>query len=86
MIKPTVEEVLPLVKELYERNGAGGCLHIVLDDGNLDDHNVEFCIRWAEDQSCPRCVTLGNLLYKMEYSGRSKLYKRYSEYCRGTSR
>jgi len=31
-----------------EGNGAGGSLHIVLDDGNLEDDSVRFCLRWAE--------------------------------------
>ena len=38
MNKPTILEVMPLVKAYYEKpeNGAGGNLHIVLDDGNIE--------------------------------------------------
>lgn len=32
-----------LVEEVYEHNGVGGNLHVVLDDWNLDDHNLAFC-------------------------------------------
>lgn len=31
--RPTVPDVLPLVRAIYERHCAGCCLHIVTDDG-----------------------------------------------------
>jgi hypothetical protein len=45
--RPTVPEVLPLVRRYLEREPTGGSLHIVLDDGNLRDSDLEFCYRFA---------------------------------------
>lgn len=44
---PTVAEVLPLVNAYYAKpgNSVGGNLHIVLDDCNVEDGHVEFCLR-----------------------------------------
>ena len=44
MIKQKLAE---LVDELYSMPecGVGGPLHIVLDDGNIDDESIHFCIR-----------------------------------------
>jgi hypothetical protein len=46
--KPTIDT--PLVRaaavaaaDVYEYSGAGGNLHIVLDDWNVEDSNLEFC-------------------------------------------
>lgn len=33
-----------LIDEVYEWSCAGGHLHIVVDDWNLEDENIEFCI------------------------------------------
>jgi hypothetical protein len=40
--RPTVPDVLPLAYAYYEKpgNSAGGSLHSVLDDGNLEEHHV----------------------------------------------
>lgn len=48
--RPTVPEVLPLVRELYRESEAGGPLHIVLDDGNISDEYVQWCINEAIPQ------------------------------------
>lgn len=34
-----------LIEQVYEFSCVGGNLHIVLDDWNIEDNNVEFCIR-----------------------------------------
>jgi len=73
--KPTVPEVKPLVAALYKRNGVGCCLHIVLDDGNVEDHQVEFCIEQAKKQKHENCQFLGELLLKMSQTQRRRLYR-----------
>lgn len=42
-----ISDVLPLLKEYCSREGnsVGGNLHIVLDDGNIEDDNIAFCLR-----------------------------------------
>jgi len=71
--KPTIHEVWPLVRELYSRHGAGCCLHIVLDDGNVMDDDVRFCIEWADKEGCKPCAELGQLLLRMSRTQRKKL-------------
>jgi hypothetical protein len=75
--KPTVPEALPLVRELYAQpgGGAGCCLHVVLDDGNVHDDNVRFCINEAVDLGHPRCEELARLLLRMSRTQRLKLYR-----------
>jgi hypothetical protein len=74
--KPTVPEVMPLVRAYYakEENGAGGSLHIVLDDGNVEDSSVEFCIEEAEKRGDKDGVELGKILLRMSKTQRNKLY------------
>ena len=33
----------------YAVNPAGGGCHIVLDDGNVDDRSVRYCITWCKN-------------------------------------
>jgi hypothetical protein len=70
-VKPTVPEVLPFVNELYKRHAAGCCLHVVLDDGNVEDSSVEHCIENAEHDDC---IRLAHLLRLMSKTQRKKLY------------
>lgn len=42
-MKPTVPEVLPIVRALYARHSAGCCWHVVLDDGNVGRETVNWC-------------------------------------------
>lgn len=44
--RPTTDQVIPLVNELYGLPGAevGGPLHVVLDDGNLETYFIQSCI------------------------------------------
>lgn len=79
MTKPTVPEVLPLVQALYRgetactKGGVGGHLHVVLDDGNVDDGNVAGSIIYAREEGCTSCIELGELLLCMSKTQRSKL-------------
>lgn len=72
-MKPTVPEVTPLVEALYQRHGAGCCLHIVLDDGNVRDSDVDFCVTYAEEQGHEDCLHLAQQLRAMSRTQRAKL-------------
>jgi hypothetical protein len=41
------QQLTELIRELYAvpECGVGGPLHIVLDDGNIDDESIYFCMR-----------------------------------------
>ena len=75
MPKPTVPEVSPLVKLLYStpQGGVGCCLHIVLDDQNVADGDVDFCIQCAKEKGHPECLELALLLRRMSKTQRLKL-------------
>lgn len=75
--KPTVPEVLPYIREIYSSpdGGSGCCLHIVLDDGNVHDDSVRFCIDWAHRREHHKCQKLATLLLCMSKTQRSKLSK-----------
>jgi hypothetical protein len=74
--KPTVPEVLPLAKHVYElpEHGSGGCLHIVLDDGNLENSHLDFCYGFASGRGCEFCTTLAPVLRRMSMTQRKKIY------------
>lgn len=38
------ERTICLIKEIYKKSIVGGALHIVLDDGNFEDHNIVWCL------------------------------------------
>lgn len=41
---PIVDDAVRAVRDLYERHAAGGAMHIVTDDDNVEDHDVEWCL------------------------------------------
>lgn len=73
--KPTVPEVLPLVNAYYAMpgNGVGGSLHVVLEEGNVRDGDVEFCRQIAIDDDDPEGVVLAEILLRMSRTQRLKL-------------
>lgn len=75
-IKPTIPEVLPLVKKLYERHSAGCCLHVVLDDGNVEIDFVEFSLDVAKRNLHEECKQLAELLMSMSITQRRRIYCR----------
>lgn len=73
--KPTVPEVLPLVQAYYALpgNGVGGSLHIVLEDGNVEDSSVAFCLKAAQERGDAPGVELASILLRMSRTQRLKL-------------
>lgn len=39
-----VLELYDVIAQIYARDGVGGALHIVLDDGNTEDHHIKWCV------------------------------------------
>ena len=83
--KPTVPEVLPLVRAYYAKpnNICGGSLHVVLDDGNVGDSTVEFCEKCAAENGDEDGVALARILRRMSKTQRKKLYMLPKEAPRG---
>jgi hypothetical protein len=71
------KETLQLKHEIYSKYPAGGVLHIVLDDGNLKNSNIEWCIEKIEELEEDKELFLkcANNLLKMTQTQRLKLYK-----------
>lgn len=72
----TVPDILPLVRGFYQLPGneVGGVLHIVLDDGNIEDQHIEYCLSEAIAKNDMIAVSLAKLLLKMTYTQRKKIY------------
>lgn len=75
MNRPTIPEVLPAVRALYARPGGsvGCCLHLILDEPNSRDGDVEYCIQYARERGHADCEALGRTLLLMSRTQRSKI-------------
>ena len=75
MDKPTIPEVLPFIKDYYSKdgNGVGGSLHIVLDDGNIDDDSVKYCLGCAKKRGDIDGVKIAETLLLMSKTQRKKI-------------
>jgi hypothetical protein len=73
--RPTVPQVLPFVRAYYNDHAAGGSLHIALDDGNLEDGNIQYCIDSANERGDDAGAALGRLLLEMTRTQRAKVYR-----------
>jgi hypothetical protein len=71
-----IDKVAELAQWYYQYHGAGGWLHIVLDDGNLEDHSVDHCIQRAEQEGDIVCWLLAGLIRTMTEDNRDLLYEK----------
>jgi hypothetical protein len=69
--RPQVPDALPLKASIYARHGAGCCLHVVIDDGNLGDSTIRYCLDGAEHDDCR---ALAVMMLQMTPTQRRKLY------------
>lgn len=72
-MKPTLPEVLPLVRAVYQRHVAGCCLHILTDDGNVGDDDAQFCLNKARDSNHADCIAAAEMLVRMSRTQRRKV-------------
>jgi hypothetical protein len=75
MARLTIPDVLPLVRDYYVEHSTGGSLHIVLDDGNVENAHVDFCIEWAIEHDDAEGEKLARLIRTMTKTQRRKLYQ-----------
>ena len=68
LTEPLYQETIELIKEIYKKHPVGGELHIVLDDGNVENHHIQWCIDNLECDPEERELYLkcANNLLKME--------------------
>lgn len=72
-MKPTIPEVVDRFRAYYKDNPAWGSLHIVLDDGNVRDSDVEFCRLLAQKRDDVEGESLAEILAQMSKTQRIKL-------------
>ena len=70
MTPPTADE---LAQSIYDRHSAGCCLHIVLDDGNVEDGHVSFCLDEARKRDCRECEQLATMMLAMTPRDRARV-------------
>lgn len=72
------ESALKMAQAYYAKEGniCGGSLHVVLDDGNVDDECVRFSRNWAQDHQDADGVDLANKLLTITEEMRHDLYCR----------
>ena len=65
-----------MVASLYETEtgGAGCCLHVALDDGNMDDGAVDFCIKQAVESGHALCEKVARHLRAWPEDKRQRYY------------
>lgn len=62
-------------KEVYANHGAGGNLHIVLDDENIEDEHIRFCLDLPD--ITPQEKECAEMLLNIPKSKRLELVQRY---------
>lgn len=71
--KPAIPDVLPRFAAYRSRHGAWGALHVVLDDGNVSDDSVRYCLDAARDAGDCEGAALAQILLMMSKTQRLKL-------------
>lgn len=51
LTKPLYKRTIELIREIYKTYTCGGALHIVLDDDNVEDDSIQWCIDNAINQN-----------------------------------
>lgn len=79
MARVAIPEVIEHFHRYFIGNPTWGSLHIVLDDGNINDGHVQFCINYAVEKGDEEGVVLGEILLRMSKTQRSKIPRMVDE-------
>jgi hypothetical protein len=73
--KPTIPEVLPLVRAIYHTEGGnlGCCFYSIFENPNYEREHAEQCLDRARADGHLLCIALGELLIRMSKTQRKKL-------------
>ncbi|MDR6579992.1 hypothetical protein [Pseudomonas extremaustralis] len=69
----SVPDLLPRVQSYTAKNPAGGSLHIVLEDQNIRNSDVQFCIDYAMEKGDAEGAEIGRALLSMSKTQRLKV-------------
>lgn len=72
-VKPSVPAVFDRFRRYHDRWPVWGVLHIVLDDYNVEDCNVEYAMAWAHREGDEEGLELARILRAMSRTQRLKL-------------
>ena len=50
MNKDKIKKISELIIEIYRHHMSGGRLHLVVDDGNIEDRHIECCLKLILDE------------------------------------
>jgi hypothetical protein len=73
--KEWFDKFMELVHHYYEQEPCGGQLHIVLDDGNLEDTHISWCAGLANGVQDHEASDLANLMEFMSMEQRQRVYE-----------
>jgi hypothetical protein len=75
--RPKVPFVSAMVRKFYDQPGneAGGLLHVVLDDGNLEDSHIDYARDRALDACDYRAWLIATCLLQMTPTQRRKVQR-----------
>lgn len=76
-VKITVPEFRRVAEQYAKEHPVGGSLHIVTDDGNLEDDNVRFCLEYALKDGDYYGACLALLLLHMTKTQRGKVSREW---------
>lgn len=73
--RPTVPEVVPLIRAVYKRpdGGAGCCLHVEIDDGNIGDVFMPGMLAAARAAGHPECIAAAEAFAQLTTSQRRRV-------------
>ena len=74
-VKPFITDVFVLIEAYYIHNPAGGNCHGVLDDYNINDENLMFCLKLCRKKNDPLGSSIMLLMLLMSKTQRLKLVK-----------
>jgi hypothetical protein len=69
----TIPDVIERFRAYHDVHLAWGSLHVVLDDGNVRDDDVQFCLDYARDQGDDEGEALARILSTMSKTQRRKI-------------
>lgn len=73
-MKPVVDAALrSLFRAYLRRYPAWGSLHVVLEDGNVKDSHVEFCLQQALEKGDEEGAALARILLECSQTQRRKI-------------
>lgn len=84
--RPRIDDALKReVVALYRRHAAGCCLHVMLDDHNLEQDTADWCVKYAEEHAAERgcdCAPLARKLAALTMTQRGRCAREKYEWAR----